>query len=89
MINLKFRLEYGNALSIANLINLPKNYHFNCYGESTMISCKSVFKNIKNSKCFKWIYGLFVNNNRVATLSTLYQDVLGITIPNLKSIGQF
>ena len=49
---------------------------------------KNVCKNVKINK-FKWTYGLFDHNYRVAALSTLYLTVLGIIIPNLKLIGQF
>ena len=42
----------------------------------------------QKSTCLKWTYGLFGYNYRVATLSTLYQTVLDIIIPSLKSIGQ-
>ena len=38
---------------------------------------------------YKWTYGLFDHNYRVAALSTLYLNVLVIIIPSLKSIGQF
>ena len=48
---------------------------------------KNVCKNVKNNK-FKWMYGLFVHNYRVAGLSTLDLTVSGITIPSLESIGQ-
>ena len=46
---------------------------------------------VKMSKInkFKWTYGLFGHNYRVAALSTLYLNVLGIIIPSLKSIKQF
>ncbi len=39
---------------------------------------KNVYKNVKNNNKFKWTYGLFGHNNRVAALSTLYLTVLGI-----------
>ncbi len=52
---------------------------------------KRLLFHVKMSKInkFKWMYGLFGHNYRVASLSTLYLTVLGITIPSLKSIGQF
>ncbi len=45
---------------------------------------------VKMSKInkFKYTYGLFGHNYRVAALSTLYLTVLGIIIPSLKQIGQ-
>ena len=51
----------------------------------TIISCKYVCKNVK----FKWSYGLFGHNYRVAALSTLYLNALGSIIPSWKAIGQF
>ena len=36
----------------------------------------------------KQTYGLFDQNYRVVTLSTIYLNVLGMIIPSLKSIGQ-
>ena len=38
---------------------------------------------------FKFTYGLFGHNYRVASASALYLTVLGIIIPSLKLIGQF
>ena len=49
---------------------------------------KMVCKNVKINK-FKWTYGLFDNNFRVAALSTLYLTALGFIILSLKSLGQF
>ena len=40
-------------------------------------------------KSFKWLYTLFGNNYRVATLSKLYLTVIGINMQSLKSIEQF
>ena len=46
---------------------------------------KNVYKNEKKKiNKFKWTYGLFGHNYRVAALSTLYLTVLGIIIPSLK-----
>ena len=44
---------------------------------------KYVCKMSKINK-FKWMYGLFGHNYRVAALSTLYLTVSGIIIPSLK-----
>ncbi len=45
--------------------------------------------NMSKTNMFKWTYGLLGHNYRVAAVSTLYLPILGVTIPSLKSIGQF
>ena len=45
--------------------------------------------NMSKINKFKWTFGLFGQNYRVATLSKMYLTVLGIIIQSLKSIGQF
>ena len=47
---------------------------------------KKRYVNIKKLTRLNWTYELFGHNNRVATLSTFYQTVLGI--PSFKLIGQ-
>ncbi len=39
--------------------------------------------------CLKWTYGLSGNNQRVVTLSKLYETLTVIKILNLKNAGQF
>ena len=53
------------------------NYHTNY--RDALLHEKNVRQNIKKKH----------KNNRVATLSTLYLTVSSITIPSLKSVGQF
>ncbi len=44
---------------------------------------------VKKSTCWKLTYGHSGEDYRVATLSKLYLTTTGITMQNLKSIGQF
>ena len=44
---------------------------------------------LKNSTWFKWTYGQYGNDYRVATLYEFYLTIIGIIMQSLKSIGQF
>ena len=47
---------------------------------------KKIYKKKWKLACFKWPYGIFGNDYRVATLSVSYLSVKGIIIQSLKSI---
>ena len=48
-----------------------------------------LLKKLKKTTCFKWTYGHYGNDYRVAMLSESYLTVIGIIMQSLKSIGQF
>ena len=50
---------------------------------------KNVCKISKSKQVLNWMYGLFRQNYRVATLSTFILTVSGIIILSLKIVGQF
>ncbi len=50
---------------------------------------KNVCKNVKNQHVLNWMYGLFGQNDRVATLSKFNLTVSAIIILSLKIIEQF
>ena len=65
-------------ITIPKLVKIRQSFHV-----------KDVWSNVKNQHVFKWTLGLFCHNYQVAALSTLYQTVIGISIPSLKSKGKF
>ena len=50
---------------------------------------KFLFEKVEKLTYLKWTYGHPGNDYRVATLSNSYHTITGITMQNLKSIGQF
>ena len=59
------------------------------YGRTDPNYRKASLLKSKKSTCLKLTYGHFGNYYRVATLSKSYLTTKGITMHNLKSIGQF
>ena len=82
-------LDYRVALLITLYfvvpgINIPKIRLIGWFDHIKICCSKS-----KKSTCLKRTYGHFGNDYRVATLSKSYLTIKGITMQNLKSIGQF
>ena len=50
---------------------------------------KFVVKKSKKYACFKWTYGIYGKDYRVAALSLSYLTVIEIIMQSLKAIGQF
>ena len=82
-------LYYRNA-SLISVLCCPRNqYTKNQTNRIIRSHTNLLLKMFKKSTFLKWTYGHSDNDYRVATLSNSYLTIIGITMQNLKSIGQF